>query len=186
MKIIYVILSISLLAIVATAAKGWKGEWEDDDPFQETQDTTLEDDAVSDTYQPLDDPTKGYYQQEHDTTPQKETIPLDQQEEALQEQEEVPQEEETTAGTNEAQTQDGSCVCKERVKKALLQSLQSCINVLNAMETCTSRNKRSVDVNMQLMSSCACSDKVNNDLIQSLKSCTDAIFTSSSCTTKKT
>ena len=199
MKIIYVILSISLLAIVATAAKGWKGEWEDDDPFQETQDTTLEDDAVSDTYQPLDKPTKVYYQQEHDTTPQKETIPLehdttpqketiplDQQEEALQEQEEAPQEEETTAGTNEAQTQDGSCVCKERVKKALLQSLQSCINVLNAMETCTSRNKRSVDVNMQLMSSCACSDKVNNDLIQSLKSCTDAIFTSSSCTTKKT
>ena len=185
MKIIYVILFISLLAIVATAAKRWKEEWEDDDPFQETQDTTLEDDAVSDTYQPLDEQA-GYYQQEHDTTPQKETIPLDQQEEALQEQEEAPQEEETTAGTNEAQTQDGSCVCKERVKKALLQSLQSCINVLNAMETCTSRNKRSVDVNMQLMSSCACSDKVNNDLIQSLKSCTDAIFTSSSCTTKKT
>uniref|UniRef100_A0A1X7TSD4 GON domain-containing protein n=1 Tax=Amphimedon queenslandica TaxID=400682 RepID=A0A1X7TSD4_AMPQE len=51
------------------------------------------------------------------------------------------------------------------------------------MESCTSRNKRAVYENVQLMSSCACSQKVNSDLIQSLKSCTDAIITTSSCMT---
>uniref|UniRef100_A0A1X7USB7 Thromboxane-A synthase n=1 Tax=Amphimedon queenslandica TaxID=400682 RepID=A0A1X7USB7_AMPQE len=78
--------------------------------------------------------------------------------------------------------QTGSCACAEKVKKGLLQSLQSCVNVLNAEESCTGRNKRAVYEIVQLMSSCACSQKVNRDLMQSLKSCNDAMITASSCT----
>ena len=77
--------------------------------------------------------------------------------------------------------QVGSCACAEKIKKGLLQSLQSCINVINAMESCTGRSKRAVNENVQLMSSCACAQKANRDLMQSLKSCTDAMMTTSSC-----
>ena len=175
MKIFCVILAISLLTIGATVAKEEIGEWEDNDPFQEAQDMPLEDDAVVNTYQPLDEPA-GYYQQD-DTAPQQQPY---QHEEAPQEEDETLQED----TTNGVQTQDESCTCNKQVKKGLLQSLQSCINVLNAMETCISRHKKSVDVNMQLMSSCACSGQANSNLIQSLKSCTDAILTSSSCTSQ--
>ena len=79
--------------------------------------------------------------------------------------------------------QVGSCACTEKVRKGLLQALQSCINVINAMESCTGRNKRAVYENVQLMSSCGCSQKVNNDLVQSLKSCTEAMMTTISCKT---
>ena len=161
MKIICIVLSLSLL-IGATVDQG--EEWKDG-PLTKVQDSPMEDDTFSDTYQPLDEPAE--YQQ--DNTPQQDTIQSDQQEE-------------TDTITNGVESQDGSCKCNTQIKTALLQSLQSCINVINAMETCTSRNKRSVDVHMQLISSCGCSDKMNNELIKSLKSCTDALFTSSSCT----
>ena len=157
------ILSFFLLAVVSGR------EW---DSFEEsyTEDQTTLDDyfETPQDEQLIDDPAAEHPQ----NTQQKE----DNSENSRRE-EDTPQQQED----NSIKVQSGSCACKERVTKALLQSLQSCINVLNAMESCTSRNKRAVEVNMQLMSSCACSDKVNNDLVQSLKSCTDAIVTSSNC-----
>ena len=97
MKIFCVILAISLLTIGATVAKEEIGEWEDNDPFQEAPDMSLEDDAVDNTYQPLDEPA-GYYQQD-DIAPQQQP---DQQEEAPQEEDETLQED----TTNGVQTQD--------------------------------------------------------------------------------
>uniref|UniRef100_A0A1X7URE2 GON domain-containing protein n=1 Tax=Amphimedon queenslandica TaxID=400682 RepID=A0A1X7URE2_AMPQE len=77
--------------------------------------------------------------------------------------------------------QAGSCACAEKIRKGLLQSLESCINVIKAMESCTSRNKRAVYESVQLMSTCACAQKANRDLMQSLKSCNDAMIKTTSC-----
>ena len=117
MKITYVILSIFFLTIGATSAKGGQEKY----PTEKVQYnfTPIEDDAVSNSYQPLDKPDD-YYEPD-DITPEQGTI---QQEKTLQ------QQDGTDVNANEAQTQNGSCACKEIVKKALLQSLQSCINVL--------------------------------------------------------
>ena len=170
MKFIYVFLSLFILALGArnNAKEDWETEeaWEANQyeyntqaPPVNTKENDLEGDRfIQDDEQDILQPERESYQ------PQKVTQDADS----------------NGAGVK---VQAGGCACDEKVRKGLLQSLQSCINVLNAMESCTSRNKRAVYENVQLMSSCGCSQKVNSDLIQSLKSCTDAIITTSSCMT---
>ena len=173
MKFICVFLSLFILIVAArrNAEEEWdwetgnKGAWEADEygtqpPSVNSKENDLEsDNFIPNHPQDILQPERESYQ------PQKAT-------------------QDANSGNSAGiKVQAGSCACSEKVKKGLLQSLQSCINVLNSMESCTSRNKRAVYENVQLMSSCGCSQKVNSDLIQSLKSCTDAIITSSSCMT---
>ena len=109
-------------------------------------------------------------------------MPTEPSRDILQQETEPTIQDTTTSNTGEVKVQEGRCACKKRVKVALLESLQSCINVLRAIESCNNYSKNAFYENVKLMSSCSCYDKVNSGLIRSLKSCISAIMTASNCT----
>jgi hypothetical protein len=80
----------------------------------------------------------------------------------------------TTKSSNDEQ-QTG-CPCQDKVNKALVQSLKSCTDAINAVVNCaTPANPAPVTSSKKTSTSCDCQKKVTKALSQSLKSCTDAL-----------